>query len=795
MRTRLFLPLIALLGVVAVEVPTTSAAPPRPTATVRDTSFTDVLVTAGVSAPVAVAALPDGRAVVLEQAGRVRIIQGGTLVAAPALTLTVCSNSERGLLGFEPDPHFGVNGLVYVYYTRPNPAAPGGCVNRVSRFRMAGNTIARNSEVVLLDNIGSPRGNHNGGDVAIGSDGFLYVSVGDGGCSPRDPVSVNTRCAGANTAAQDLSLLNGKILRVNRVTGAPAAGNPFTGTGTAVCRTRGNAPSTPTTRCREIFAWGLRNPWRFAFDPNTGATRFFINDVGQNTREEVDLGLRGANYGWPMREGWCAQGVNRPCAGPPTGLTQPLTDYSHATTGSYVTGGAFVPNGAWAKAYDGGYLFADGNPGKIFFRNAAGVVNYAAPFATGVGGISDMSFVMDAAGWSLYYVLPGSNEVHKIVPTLPAAPASGALAYIPATPKRWYDTNALGVHSGAMWAGTSRLVRVVASRGVHRAALVNITVVKPQSTTTVTAWYPRTVKPSVPVAVVDRLTTTATTAVVPIDGDGLIMLHTTGTARVIVDVLGYFDVAPGGQSTAGRFVPTAPTRAVTTLQPANGSTNVYTRSGTLADTIVNVPIGSSFGVTSGASAVVLAVQAVGSPGATGGHVVVYPHGAAAPPTSNLNLDGPSDRRLNLVVVPLGADGSVDLRLRNISNVIVDVIGSFTGAGAGSSSTGTFVVAVPTTVSGVGPFAAPGSVVSNPPSVPDTAIAVAQTLTMVQPSGAGTLTALADVPSTPTGVNVVASASGQTRVALAFTGLAGGAERIDAGVATNVRVAIFGWFVA
>ena len=541
MRVRLFIATITLITApLAVPSGPASAALPRPSVVVGG-GFTDSRVTNAVSVPVAVSALPDGRAVVLEQGGRVRIIQGGSLVSAPALALTVCSDSERGLLGFASDPHFGANGFVYLYYTRPNAAAPGGCVNRVSRFHMTGNTIARNSELVLLDNIGSPRGNHNGGDVEVGNDGYLYVSVGDGGCDPRN----DSGCAGGNNAAQDLSLLNGKILRINRTTGAPAPGNPFSGAGTAVCRTRGNTPSTPTTRCREIFAYGLRNPWRFAFDPNTGTTRFFINDVGQNTREEVDLGRRGVNYGWPMREGWCAQGVNRPCLGPPATLTQPVTDYPHST-GAYITGGAFLPNGAWSKAYDGGYLFADGNPGKIFFRNAAGVVNYGAPFATGVGGISDMSFVMDPAGWSLYYVMPGANEVHRITPALPAAPAAGALTLVPITPTVWFDTNALGANSGSMRAGTSRLIRVVASRGVHRAASVRITVVSPMNATSLTTWYPRTVKPGAVTAVVAPLTTSRTTITMPINGEGTTMLYTTGTARVIVEVLGYYDVAPGG---------------------------------------------------------------------------------------------------------------------------------------------------------------------------------------------------------------------------------------------------------
>ena len=193
---------VGVVAAVTVPVGTTSAAPtPRPEAVVADPAFTDVLVTGAVAAPVAVAPLPDGRVVVLEKAGQVRVVRDGAVLPAPALTLTVCSDSERGLLGFEADPNFAANSLVYVYYTRPVAGAAGGCMNRVSRFMMTGDTIDPLSEVVLLDNIASPAGNHNGGDVNVGNDGYLYVSVGDGGCDPaRD-----SGCAGANNAAQDLS--------------------------------------------------------------------------------------------------------------------------------------------------------------------------------------------------------------------------------------------------------------------------------------------------------------------------------------------------------------------------------------------------------------------------------------------------------------------------------------------------------------------------------------------------------------------------------------------------------------
>ena len=378
--------------------PSVQAAPVAPAVATVPSGFTASVVTSAINTPISLTALPDGRVVVLEKAGAVRVVSNGALLPAAALTLSVCTQSERGLLGFAIDPLFQSNGFVYVYYTRAAASAPGGCVNRVSRFTMFGNGINAATEVVLLDNIGSPAGNHNGGDLEVGNDGYLYVAVGDGGCDPRD--GTFSQCAGGNDAGQDTSLLNGKILRVDRTTGAPAPGNPFQGVGTAVCRTRGNSPATPTTPCREIYAYGLRNPWRFAFDQNTGGTRFFINDVGQGTREEIDLGVVGANYGWPVREGNCAQGAAPlSCGSNPSGMTAPILDYTHASgEGEYITGGAFVPNGAWSSAYDGAYLYADGNPGRISVRFANGG---HAPLFTDLGGISDIGFVVEPTGWAL----------------------------------------------------------------------------------------------------------------------------------------------------------------------------------------------------------------------------------------------------------------------------------------------------------------------------------------------------------------------------------------------------------
>ena len=201
------------------------------------------------------------------------------------------------------------------------------------------------------------------------------------------------------------------------------ADNPLVGAVNAQsCATAGiTAPGT--ARCTEIYDYGLRNPYRFAFDPNTSATRFFINDVGQNTWEEVDSGGKGLNYGWDSREGLCNVGSLLTCPPTPAGFTDPLTVYSHATGCSYITAGAFIPNGIWAATYDGGYLFADGGCGKIFLMSSAGAVDYGSPFAQTSGVIVDMAFLTQGGQTALYYVTNGTGELHRItLPTPPPAP-------------------------------------------------------------------------------------------------------------------------------------------------------------------------------------------------------------------------------------------------------------------------------------------------------------------------------------------------------------------------------------
>jgi glucose/arabinose dehydrogenase len=419
--------LIAVLAVIVAFV----ASPLASTATASPAGFDDVTLPTPASnplgSPTAIAPILDsGRALVLEKDGAVRVLQtDGTMLAADALNLNVCTDSEEGLLGAAVDPGFASNGFVYLYYTRNagNCASSTGRFNRVSRFTMTGDTINPASELVLLDNMSIPAGHHNGGDLHVGNDGDLYVSVGDGGANPRGSEA---------SAAQDLSLFNGKILRITTSGEAPSD-NPLVGaSGAMACATAGLSAPT-TARCTDIYDYGLRNPFRFAFDPNISATRFFINDVGENTWEEVDSGGSGLNYGWDSREGFCDTGSSTACPSTPAGFTDPLTAYNHSSGCTFITAGAFIPDGIWASTYDGGYLFADGGCGKIFLMTSSETVDYDDPFAETSGLITDMAFLTQEGQTALYYVTNATDELHKI--TLPAPPPTPTTPVrIPTTP-------------------------------------------------------------------------------------------------------------------------------------------------------------------------------------------------------------------------------------------------------------------------------------------------------------------------------------------------------------------------
>lgn len=288
-------------------------------------------IVSGLNEPTALSILPDGRLVVLEKRGRVRLwTPSAGLLPAPILTLPTCTVSEMGLLGIVADPGVATNGFLYLYVTNPPGGDPSRCAegsaagrrNRVVRVTLAGDAIDPGSLVVLLDGLRTDGGNHDGGGLRIGPDGFLYVGVGDTGIGDFGPPGAST-----NPYARDLASPEGKILRLT-LDGDPAPGNPFLGMGGAADL---------------VFASGLRNPFRFDFDPQSG--RLWVGDVGQNTFEEVDIVAAGDDLGWPRCE------AREPAAACPGPTVPPVYVYSHEGDDASITGGTFDASGA--------YVFAD----------------------------------------------------------------------------------------------------------------------------------------------------------------------------------------------------------------------------------------------------------------------------------------------------------------------------------------------------------------------------------------------------------------------------------------------------
>lgn len=402
----LVVPLTLLVLAACATGPRVQDSPPLRTAALP-TGFSDTLV-ASLPKPTALAATPDGRLLIATQGGKLYVQKSGKLTLAR--TVRACTDAERGLLGVAVDPQFAQNRYIYLYYTanvsgscaKNSPQSP---VNRVARFVLPdSNVIGSGGPLVLIDNIPSPNANHNGGDLHFGKDGLLYVSVGDGGANSAAAAAKNT--------------LLGKILRVTKTGGIPL-GNPYRGADSRRCNVSGRAAAGQV--CQEIFASGLRNPFRIAFNPNAAETRFFINDVGQNAREEINEGVAGSDYGWPRREGVCAAG-GADCGAPPAGLTNPVHDYAHASTGCRsVSGGAFVPIGVWPGGYRG-YLFADFVCGKIFRLSGSSSGYRVSTFADGFGAYSlvALAFLPAPGGQALYYTTyADGGQVRRISYTAP----------------------------------------------------------------------------------------------------------------------------------------------------------------------------------------------------------------------------------------------------------------------------------------------------------------------------------------------------------------------------------------
>jgi glucose/arabinose dehydrogenase len=341
--------------------------PAAATAAALRPGFSETVIASGLADPSAMAVAPDGRIFVALQGGAVRVIKNGELLPAPFVTVAVNAAGERGLIGIALDPLFTVNGFVYLHYTATTPTIH----NRVSRFTASGDVAVPGSEVMLLDLPTLNATNHNGGAIHFGPDGFLYIGVGE-------------NAVGAN--AQSLSSPLGKILRIGK-DGSIPANNPFFG--------------STTGTSRAIWAYGLRNPFTFAFDPDTG--RMVINDVGQAAWEEINEGAAGANYGWPATEG--------PTTDPR--FTPPIYAYTHAATGGCaITGAAFYPllPSQFPDEYAGDYFFADLCAGWIGHYDFA-TDTASLDFATAVGMPVDLALAPEGG---LYYLERSDGRLARI---------------------------------------------------------------------------------------------------------------------------------------------------------------------------------------------------------------------------------------------------------------------------------------------------------------------------------------------------------------------------------------------
>lgn len=343
-------------------------------------------VASGLQSPVHLTSpASDARLFIVEQPGRIRIVENGQLLPTPFLDIVakVSSGGERGLLSVAFHPQYAQNGQFYVNYT--DKAGD----TRIERYRVSANrNLADPASASLVLHVRQPYSNHNGGLVAFGPDGMLYVGMGDGG-GGGDP----------EEAGQDPLQLLGKLLRIDVDAAQPygmPANNPYAG------RPGGRG---------EIWALGMRNPWRFSFDHT--AKLLYVADVGQNRLEEVNVvpaGEAGVNYGWDVME---ASDCFEPGSGcPRAGLTLPVLEYTH-DDGCSITGG-FVYRGQAIPGLQGHYLYADYCEGWVrSFRytdgQAADKRSYPLP---DVGNIS--SFGEDSQ--RELYLVSHRGTVHRIAP-------------------------------------------------------------------------------------------------------------------------------------------------------------------------------------------------------------------------------------------------------------------------------------------------------------------------------------------------------------------------------------------
>ena len=336
--------LIAAMLLLASSGSTSLAAP-------TDAHIRLALRASGLSSPVFATSARDGtgRLFIVEQTGRIRIYRNGAVLSTPFLSIAsqVSGGFEQGLLGLAFHPSFKTNHKLYVDFTDLN----GDTVIREYRVSSTNSNVVATSTARTILKVAQPYDNHNGGMLAFGPDGYLYIGLGDGG-SGGDP----------GNRAQNKDSLLGKILRID-VNGT---------TSTTNYRNPSSNPFVGVAGRNEIWQYGLRNPWRFSFDRANGS--LWIGDVGQGSWEEIDRAVRttsgagrGVNWGWRVLEGFKCYSPSTGCS--TSGKTKPLLAFDHGGGRCAVTGG-YVYRGTLVPALVGGYVFADYCSGEIWVVNA-----------------------------------------------------------------------------------------------------------------------------------------------------------------------------------------------------------------------------------------------------------------------------------------------------------------------------------------------------------------------------------------------------------------------------------------
>jgi glucose/arabinose dehydrogenase len=495
-------PLAAAVGLAVVLAAPTGAA------TYSVAGFLDYTVVTGLAQPTDFAFTPDGGMLILEKAGRVMITSPNLTQATVALDFrtSVDDGFEKGFLGICLHPSFASTGWIYIYYTTNAPK------NRISRFTVTGGTISAASEVVILDNVSAENGNHNGGTILIGPDGKLWAAPGDSGTG--------------GAKAQDRSpypyegAFSGKVLRME-LDGSPAAGNPYIG---------------DVTKEQRIFAYGLRNPFRFSFRPSNGS--LYLGDVGQSSREEIDVGVAGGNFGWPYMEG----AIQQPSGPGPCPMTTtcipPVFDYVR-TVGTTVTGGTFLTGNAYPASLSGKYVFGDHGAGWIryleFDANDA-LVGGLQNLATSAEG--PVAFHQGPDGY-LYYAAINTGRIYRIV---------YATKLYTLEPCRVLDTRVpAGPWGGpALSAGNDRVFVIGGRCGVPptaRAVAVNLAVTEGNGSGHLTLFPAGGPVPSTSAINFSANQTRASNAVLMLGPGGDIVVRCvmpSGGVHLILDVSGWF---------------------------------------------------------------------------------------------------------------------------------------------------------------------------------------------------------------------------------------------------------------